>query len=667
MTTTTHYIAWHDDQYLFRLTSTFGWDDAIALCNHLVKGIENSAPVSTDFDSAVGTNIAAYETIDKQISSSSNEIRFDGSQRRHYFNDSLEENYDETNEKNFQDWISHAITQLTYQDQWGNTPLHAASYVKPPVEVVVALFAVGRVLVKWKLIAAVRFAKNSPFFKSLYSLMEPLWAIPSKDGSTSFLVACCTGASTAVLQRYLDEVEYYIAQKWVADPVKARLLVLQRDDSKLLCNSPIKGWMDFHHRWISRQLGRMDSDTTIMGNRRNGTQSMINYIIQRGGGTGNGHIPRHVREEALLSLTDYWRLACRMLLFSTRHIFTHESDEVITQSITSPARISTNTTTLIHRCAAIAPYCPLALLEWMATKYYYLMPRGNDGCGVDRGCHEWSATEMCASMIDREGRLPLHLAIEASYIEYNQEPEKADDRTNGGANETIDAEHIHESFEKNGNSTIQRSQNTIFLSNGGEVITRSEKAFPKQIVEDIARWYPESKKIVDGFTFGSNARMPPALVTGTTSISKQSTKYYWNAAMEKNRFDIAKKLLQWYPNAAVTSFPTTGRSPLCQAIANGSHWHKLGILLHRPFHNKAMEEDEAVMGLVQMLWKYGPEMTSKKDPITGLFPFMLAATTAPTTSEYGLDYPIVSHDCMVVDTTFNLLRKDPQLVGSTAS
>ena len=37
----------HDHQYLFRLTSTFGWDDAISLCDYLVQVIE-SVVTSTD-------------------------------------------------------------------------------------------------------------------------------------------------------------------------------------------------------------------------------------------------------------------------------------------------------------------------------------------------------------------------------------------------------------------------------------------------------------------------------------------------------------------------------------------------------------------------------------------------------------------------------------------
>ncbi|KAL7526975.1 hypothetical protein ACHAWF_001987 [Thalassiosira exigua] len=37
----------HDDQYLFRLTSTFGWDDAISLCESLVFGIEAAAAAAS--------------------------------------------------------------------------------------------------------------------------------------------------------------------------------------------------------------------------------------------------------------------------------------------------------------------------------------------------------------------------------------------------------------------------------------------------------------------------------------------------------------------------------------------------------------------------------------------------------------------------------------------
>jgi hypothetical protein len=51
-------ILWLDDQYLFRLTSTFGWDEAAALCDTLVTGIEQ-AVASADAQADTSTHSAS--------------------------------------------------------------------------------------------------------------------------------------------------------------------------------------------------------------------------------------------------------------------------------------------------------------------------------------------------------------------------------------------------------------------------------------------------------------------------------------------------------------------------------------------------------------------------------------------------------------------------------
>lgn len=138
----------HDHQYLFRLTSTFGWDDAISLCDYLVQVIE-SVVTSTDNNKS---NEEDYCSAD-------------------YFNDSIKKQ-----PSTLEQWLRDAYNQLFYHDQWGNTPLHAASYVKPPVEVIDALFRLGRSL--WEHGSG-----------SSYNVQCPIWETQSKDGSTPFLVS----------------------------------------------------------------------------------------------------------------------------------------------------------------------------------------------------------------------------------------------------------------------------------------------------------------------------------------------------------------------------------------------------------------------------------------------------------------------------------------------
>ena len=71
---------------------------------------------------------------------------------------------------------------------------------------------------------------------------------------------------------------------------------------------------------------------------------------------------------------------------------------------------------------------------------------------------------------------------------------------------------------------------------------------------------------------------------------------------------------------------------------------------------------EDYIGLVQLLWGLNAgQTTSKRDDVSGLYPFMLAAATATTTAT-TLDG--CRDDRLLVDTTYNLLKKDPELVTS---
>ena len=104
-------FAWHDDQFLFRLTSTFGWEEAVVICDELVTGIENASLTSS---SATMPN---QEDGTVNISSSPSN-----------FNDALHLNSQSVECRSLDFWIRHAKSQLTYQDQWGNTPLHVRTH-----------------------------------------------------------------------------------------------------------------------------------------------------------------------------------------------------------------------------------------------------------------------------------------------------------------------------------------------------------------------------------------------------------------------------------------------------------------------------------------------------------------------------------------------------------
>jgi hypothetical protein len=333
----------------------------------------------------------------------------------------------------------------------------------------------------------------------------PVFATASMDNSTPFLVACSTGASTDVLQRYLDEIEYYIDQKWV-DSQWARNMILKPDDQG---TSPLFGWMAFHNGWIKRIL-------STLGNNQRDTAS---------GGTTN-------------ALSEYWRLACRMLQLTSTNI--HDPNEPLSTHI------------LVHRCAGIAPYCPTSLLDWVAV--YQL-----DGKHV--------SAEECAATRDSTGRLPLHRALEAA---------------------------------------------DLFRSTTAQV----DKRLPMTgcEIDSIDTPKKQSADELDKLSLPVKCH---------------------NNMIETNRLQIVEALLQWHPKAATTPFPS-GRSPLCQAIAFGSSCHTNGCT-----------------GIVQLLLQYAPASPLEPDPITGLYPFMLAATASTVNDEDA---------CCVINTVYLLLRHNPQSV-----
>jgi len=309
--------------------STFGWDEAINLCDNLINSIQTAA----------------------SNSSSSKNKDVENSQENYHYG-MYDYSQESIKKKTLEEALHDAYNQLFYIDQWGNTPLHAASYVKPPVDVIDALFRLGRAIVKY-----------SPV--NCREGCTPMWATTCKDGSTPFLVASSTGASIEVIHRYMDEIEYYIQQKWVIHPQPARMLVVQPDDQG---TSPLQGFMSFHWVWIKRLL-----EQGTINNLNNQLNSL--HILPR----------RNLREEEP-SLDEYWTLVYRMLLFATMNIQPHTNQ---------------SSAVLVHRCAAISIYCPVSLLDWVVTPWQ----------NGDKGT--WTPGDTCAATLDSSGKLPLHWALEA--------------------------------------------------------------------------------------------------------------------------------------------------------------------------------------------------------------------------------------------------------------
>jgi hypothetical protein len=103
---------------------------------------------------------------------------------------------------------------------------------------------------------------------------------------------------------------------------------------------------------------------------------------------------------------------------------------------------------------------------------------------------------------------------------------------------------------------------------------------------------------------------------------------------ERNRMSMIENLLHWYPNAARVHFTDSGRSPLCQALAHGDHWHI------------TKDKTTYCAGVIKILCEQAPDKLEERDVVTGLYPFMLAATDSNGTG--------------VVETVYELLKRCPQ-------
>ena len=122
-----------------------------------------------------------------------------------------------------------------------------------------------------------------------------------------------------------------------------------------------------------------------------------------------------------------------------------------------------------------------------------------------------------------------------------------------------------------------------------------------------------------------------------------------NPRLERNRARIVAKLLRWHPGAASIPFPS-GRSPFVQAVAHGATWSPAGS----PSRDGPNGDDRGSTGsLLRLLWRHAPGSLAETDPVTGLSPFMLAATVVGHADKRD-----------AVDATYGLLRNEPELIAS---
>lgn len=111
------------------------------------------------------------------------------------------------------------------------------------------------------------------------------------------------------------------------------------------------------------------------------------------------------------------------------------------------------------------------------------------------------------------------------------------------------------------------------------------------------------------------------------------------------------KLLTLYPEAARTLLPgrNNPRTTFCRAIASGLDWH-------------VVSSDGNNEGPLMRLWQCAPEALPSRDMVTGLYPFLLAATV-----ETRRGHDNTNDDTAKVNNVYNILRLYPQAIQDMLS
>jgi hypothetical protein len=534
-----------DEQYLFRISSTFAWDEAIEFCYTSILGIE-AADAATLSSSAAAAASAINDTMEY----------FDEHLDTHFNN-----NQNET-QVSLHQLIAYIYKQITFSDQWGNTPLHSACFCKPPVDMIMALFRLARALRRFSSRAASTThvgTSNHNTTNDATTSNLIIWAATCKDGSTPFLIASSTGASTEVLHCYLDEIQYYIDNDWINknNPKEwARKTVIRPDFSGI---TPLMGWMSYHDKWIKRQLDP------------------------------SSRYPQDF-------LSDYWELNQRMLQFATKNDHLDDDDDY-----DSNQQQTTSTYTLVKQCASISLYCPIALLEWVVSPHRQGIVDNMSSQSVP-----WIPADICASTPDRRtGKLLFHIAMEARPFLFD-----STSIIEGGGDE----------------KAVRYTANNHRLEKNRI-----------QMIQKLLKWFPDAANVPFHLMKKccvANNKSPSASASAAATTTT-ATPY-------SDQREKVEKIIR-------------SRSPFLQAIAlGGSWWHSLTAASDC----NEDHDDDNNMGLVQVLWRLNPGETSKSDKVSGLYPFMLAATTA--TRMVCCDNS--DELTLVIDTMYNLLRKDPELV-----
>jgi hypothetical protein len=144
----------------------------------------------------------------------------------------------------------------------------------------------------------------------------------------------------------------------------------------------------------------------------------------------------------------------------------------------------------------------------------------------------------------------------------------------------------------------------------------------------------------------------------------------YNPTLLMQRSFFLQKILKANPRTATVAIPCSGRLPLTEAIASGLPWNLEAAEGHRASNeedrastdNINMDNNyyggETIQGPLQSLRDAAPDVMDQNDPVTGLRPFMLAATVQQTNPKKEGSIA----DVLQLDTIYALLMLDPSSI-----
>lgn len=248
----------------------------------------------------------------------------------------------------------------------------------------------------------------------------------------------------------------------------------------------------------------------------------------------------------------------------------------------------------------------------------------------------------------------------------------------------------------NNNNHPNSCHHMISLVHG---LAHAAMSCPQVITRLVLRWYPHMTCVMDAEKrlplHLAIARVHPYVSHNNTSSSSNThppNAANLLAARQRHAYGIQQLLLA-YPQAARIIDPNSrGRLPLVQAIASGWWWHTTTTTTTCSSSSSStattnlMDHTTTNKGPIQWLYQAAPEALSQIDPVTGLYPVLLAAATYTSTaatanatsattkarssfpppSDPNLDKNSECH-ILELDTLYNLLRLHPQIVEESLS